>query len=256
MATLIDEPVEATEDTTLETQEAKQPEQPVETQPEADIPEKYKGKSIADIARMHQEAERLIGKQSGEVGELRRVVDDFILQSKSEEAQEPAPKIDFFENPEEAVNQAVQNHPDVVEAREARKANQKQTALAQLQQRHPDMKEILEDSKFQEWISSSKVRQQMLRQADTAMDFEVADEIFSNWKERQQLVTQTVQSETANRKSTVNKASTGSTSGSAEQSSKKIYRSADIRNLMIKDPERYEALNDELMLAYAEGRVR
>ena len=35
------------------------------------IPEKYKGKSLEDIVKMHQEAEKLIGKQAQEVGEVR-----------------------------------------------------------------------------------------------------------------------------------------------------------------------------------------
>ena len=39
--------------------------------PVEELPDKYKGKSIQDIVGMHQEAEKLIGKHSGEVGELR-----------------------------------------------------------------------------------------------------------------------------------------------------------------------------------------
>ena len=35
----------------------------------SDLPEKYRGKSLDDIIRMHQEAEKLIGKQAQEVGE-------------------------------------------------------------------------------------------------------------------------------------------------------------------------------------------
>ena len=46
---------------------------------EDDLPEKYKGKSAKEIAEMHQQAERLIGKQGSEVGELRKVVDDLFL---------------------------------------------------------------------------------------------------------------------------------------------------------------------------------
>ena len=42
---------------------------------EEDIPDKYRGKSIQDIVRMHQEAEKAIGRQSAEVGDLRGVVD-------------------------------------------------------------------------------------------------------------------------------------------------------------------------------------
>ena len=50
---------------------------PEPTPAEDDVPEKYKGKSTAEIVRMHQEAEKLLGKQSGEVGELRSVVDSY-----------------------------------------------------------------------------------------------------------------------------------------------------------------------------------
>ena len=88
------------------------------------------------------------------------------------------------------------------------------------------------------------------------MDYEIADEIFTSWKERQNLVKQTVRSETASRKKTVNQASTGSANGSAEQSNKKVYRRADIIKLMQTDPDRYEALQPELMQAYSDGRVR
>ena len=70
MATLIDERLEEEENT--EEQEVSQiTEEPTqETPQEDDIPDKYKGKSTAEIVRMHQEAEKLLGKQSGEVGEL------------------------------------------------------------------------------------------------------------------------------------------------------------------------------------------
>jgi hypothetical protein len=39
-------------------------------------------------------------------------------------------------------------------------------------------------------------------------------------------------------------------------SSKRVYRRADIRQLMQTNPQRYEDLQPEIMAAYAEGRVR
>jgi len=47
---------------------------------------------------MHQEAEKLIGKQGSEVGELRQVVDDFIKTQTSKEAStiEAVTPEDFF----------------------------------------------------------------------------------------------------------------------------------------------------------------
>jgi hypothetical protein len=62
-----------------EEQEVETPEEETSQPPEEDdIPEKYRNKSVKDIVRMHQEAERAMGKQGSEVGELRRVVDDFV----------------------------------------------------------------------------------------------------------------------------------------------------------------------------------
>jgi hypothetical protein len=44
--------------------------------------------------------------------------------------------------------------------------------------------------------------------------------------------------------------------GGSGESSKRVYRSADLIRLKMRDPDRYEALQDEIMLAYAEGRVK
>ena len=44
--------------------------------------------------------------------------------------------------------------------------------------------------------------------------------------------------------------------GGSGESSKKVYRRADLIQLQLKDPERYNMLADEIMLAYAEKRVR
>ena len=46
----------------------------------SEIPEKYKGKNLEDIVRMHQEAEKLIGRQAQEVGEVRRLADELLKQ--------------------------------------------------------------------------------------------------------------------------------------------------------------------------------
>ena len=37
---------------------------------------------------------------------------------------------------------------------------------------------------------------------------------------------------------------------------KKMYRRADLINLQVTDPRRYESLADEIQSAYAEGRVK
>ena len=122
--------------------------------------------------------------------------------------------------------------------------------------RHPDIAEIVQDSKFVAWIKASKIRTQLFAQADRQYDYDAADELFSNWKERQGVVAQAVSTEKDTRKAAVKAASTGSTKGTGEQRAKKVYRRSDIIKLMKTDPDRYMSLSDEITQAYAEGRVR
>jgi hypothetical protein len=255
MATLLDERLEDEneEATNLEETQEEIQEQP----PQEEIPEKYQGKSTADIVRMHQEAEKLLGKQSGEVGELRKVVDNYIqTQLDTTTPPEPDEDIDFFSDPDKAVERAINNHPKMKQAEAVTQQYQKQAAMTQLEKKHPDMSDVLQDSKFVEWIKASKIRTQLFAQADKQYDYEAADELFTNWKERQGVVAQTVANEKAERKTAIKTASTGNTKGSGEQQSRKVYRRADIIKLMQDDPDRYLSLSDEIMQAYQEGRVR
>ena len=258
MATLHDERLEDVDnEEEITSNLTEEPEQ--ETPQEDDIPDKYKGKSTADIVRMHQEAEKLLGKQSGEVGELRSVVDNYIqtqLDTTTKATQEPEEEIDFFSDPDKAVERAIKNHPSIKAAEAQSQQYRQSTAQAVLQKSHPDMQEILQDGKFVDWIKGSKIRTQLFAQADTQYDYEAADELFTNWKERQGAVAQTATNEKASRKTAVKNASAGNARGSGEAASRKIYRRSDIIKLMQTDPERYLSLSDEITQAYAEGRVR
>jgi hypothetical protein len=233
-------------------------EQPQEEEPS--LPEKYQGKSLEDVVQMHQEAEKLLGRQSSEVGELRKVVDDYISQSITTTAPqqyvEPEDDIDYFTDPQAAVNRAIENHPKIREAEQYTAEYKKQSSLAALQSRHPDMQDILSDNSFAEWIKASKIRTQLFVQADQQYDADAADELFTLWKDRKTVAQQTANVEKQARKQSLKAANTGNARGSAEGSRKKVYRRADIIKLMRTDPDRYQALSDEIMAAYAEGRVK
>jgi len=231
-----------------------------ENQAVEELPDKYKGKSIEDLVRMHQEAEKLVGRQSAEVGELRQVVDSYIQtqlsQQQAPQQQEPVEDVDFFSDPEAAVRRAIENHPKIKEAEEINTQYRKTTALNQLKANHPDLEQIVQDPKFADWIKASKIRTQLFAQADRNYDYEAANELFSLWKERKQVVQQTAKVEQTERKQAIKAASTGNAKGSGEKPARKIYRRADIIKLMRTDPERYQSLSDEIMKAYQEGRVR
>lgn len=267
MAELLDEPQEETKEknSLLEnTDEAPEPEEETisskdtfdEMPDQSTVPDKYKGKSIEELVRMHQEAEKVIGRQGSETGELRKIVDEFIL-SKTQNKEEPSPaeEVDFFGNPEQAVNQYISKHPSIQKIEKTSEEARQRTVHDQLQRRHPDMNEIVVDENFQSWVGKSKVRTDMLRRADVEFDFELADELLTLWKERKGAAQTANDAEKTARKESVKKASTGGATGSGEKS-KKMYRRADIIELMQRNPDRYEAMQDEITLAYREGRVK
>ena len=247
--------VESTDQLEMFSEEEQVTPEPQEPSP---IPEKYQNKSAEELVQMHQEAEKLLGRQSSEVGELRKVVDNYIQTQLTPEQQAPqeVEEIDFFTDPDKAVDRAIQNHPKIREAEAVTNQYRQSNAMAQLKSKHPDMESILQDTKFAEWIQASKVRTRLFVDADQKYDHEAADELFSLWKERQNVVRQTAQVEQQARKQAVKSASTGNARGSSESAPKKVYRRADIINLMKTDPNRYAALQPEIMLAYQEGRVR
>ena len=110
---LIENEVESQED--IKPEEAK-----LESTVEAansDIPEKYRGKSLDEVVKMHQEAEKLIGKQAQEVGEVRKLADELIKQNLgavTTTTKEPEPEVDFFEDPKKAIQSTVEKHPDKI----------------------------------------------------------------------------------------------------------------------------------------------
>ena len=223
-----------------------------------EIPEKYRAKSLEDVIRMHQEAEKLIGKQAQEVGEVRKLADELIKQnigSKQQPIQEEEPEVDFFENPQKAVQKTVDRHPDVVAARQAAADFKRMQIQQKLSQEHPDYAQLVQDPDFAAWVKSSPVRVGLYAKADGEFDYDSANELLSTFKQlRGVKVQQTEKAGDAVRKQNM-KAAQVDTGGSGE-SSKRVYRRSDLIRLKMTDPSRYEALSDEIMVAYAEGRVR
>jgi hypothetical protein len=243
-----------------EQQEAAQVETTATQEPESTVPDKYQGKSIEEIVQMHQEAEKLVGRQSSEVGELRKIVDDFIKTKAEETKQEISPnnsmddEVDFFDNPKEAVARAVAGSTEMKQMQELLAAQKQQEVLGKISAKHPDYMEVIQDPAFGEWVKSSTVRVELLQRADN-YDFNAADELLTVWSERKEVVNKAKEVNEQDRKQQRKAATTGG-KGSGEPISRKIYKRSDIVQLMISDPERYKANVDEFDRAYREGRVK
>lgn len=240
----------------IESQEPQVEAQQEEKPAVEEVPEKYRGKTIGDIVRMHQEAEKLIGRQGTEVGELRNIVDDFIKSQKKPETQQEDDETDYFTDPRKAVDQRIESHPAIKQANEAALAMKRAEVTSKLQTSHPDYAEIVTDPQFAEWVSASKVRAELFMRADKNFDFDSADELLSTWKERKELSKKMTETSAQDRKQQLRAATTSVGKTSDEGVGKKVYRRGDIIRLMQSDPDRYEAMQPEIMAAYREGRVK
>jgi hypothetical protein len=245
--------------TSADTTEAVDVSEPVE-----ELPEKYRGKSAIEIAKMHQEAEKLIGRQANEVHEVRSLADQLLKQQLDSKAKEAKPieeslEEDFFADPASAVNRQVEKHPAVLEARQAALEMKRMKTAQQLSSKHPDFATIASDSGFQDWVKSSAIRLNLFAKADAEFDFESADELLSTYKELRQIKQQNqVQQSVAVESKAQEQAMKAATVdvGGAGETSRKVYRRADLIKLRMTDPERYMQLSDEIMDAYATGRVK
>lgn len=224
----------------------------------AELPEKYRDKSLDEIVKMHQEAEKLIGKQAQEVGEVRKLADELIKQnlgSRQQQTRQEEPEVDFFENPQKAVQRTVDNHPDILAARQVTLEMKRAQIQQRLAQEHPDFGEIAKEQDFANWVKSSPVRIKIFEQADSGYDFDSANELLSTYKQLRTVKSKQVSDEgEVTRKQ--NLKAVGVDVGGSGESSKKVYRRADLIQLQLRDPDRYAALSDEIMQAYVEKRVR
>jgi len=232
---------------------------------DGELPEKYKGKTTAEIIQMHKEAEKLLGRHSSEVGELRKIVDDFVKanldndNARSQDGntqQQQEDEIDFFDDPKKAVEQAIASNPALAEVKNLNKQLKEQAFMQRINTEFPEHTSLGDDPEFVGWIQKSKIREQMAARAINDYDWDSAEELLSTWRALSKTKENTKEIQKADLKNERKKASTGSSNSTGEAKSRKVYRRTDIINLMRTDPERYAQLADEITQAYSEGRVK
>lgn len=260
----VETPEEAAQFTDINEQDApvEQEQHQEEATEEAELPSKFKGKSATEIAESYASLEKELGRKGQEIGELRKLTDGFLQQQLTtngtpETAQEYQEEVDFFDDPDQAVNKAIENHPKFREFEEQQRVQQATATTQKLESAHPDYLEVIQDAKFQEWVKESPIRTNLYVSAHN-YDLDSALELVGNWKERS-MISNTKEAEAgkAAKRDQALKIGKGVSRTSSESTAgKKIYRRADLIRLRTNDPSRYESLQDEILEAYAQGRVK
>lgn len=217
-----------------------------------DVDPRYRGKSLKEIIDMHRNAEMKISTQGQELGEIRKLADE-LIKSQLHPKKEDREEVDFLDNPEEAVRRAIEANPDLKKAKEEVAVVRQNLAKQELLKKHPDAYDLVQNPEFLDWIKGSKVRTQLALQADQNFDVDAADELYSTFKAIQGTKAKPDADKAVREKAI--KAASADVGGSGE-SSKKIYRRADLIQLRITKPQEFYARQAEFDQAYLEGRVR
>lgn len=231
----------------------------------SEIPSKFAGKSTEEIIDSYTNLEKELGRKAQEVGELRRLSDSFLQAEVARTKQNPQDNtpletkdndVDFFDDPNKAVNDMIENHPKFQEFQQFQAQQAQAGAEARLKQTHPDFTDVIKDTAFQEWVQDSPIRMQMFQAAD-AYNFDAANELLTNWKDRSMISKTKEVKEKAEveRKEALKAGTAESRTSSGSSKGGKTYRRADLIRLKMENPSRYESLQDEIYNAYAEGRV-
>lgn len=190
-----------------------------------------------DVLSQEQYKKKL-GQQANEIGELRKVIDDYILKENQVTADKYAQ--DPLQATEKLIEQKMKPLEQSLAAQAAREAEEKVAAV------HPDYKDVLQNESFQQWVNSSKMRTAGMQAAING-DIDAGIELLNEFKSG------------ASGSNAKLQAATTSVRGSSRDTGTRqdgIYRRADLIRMKIEDPARYRELNAEIMKAYAEGRVK
>ena len=254
MAEIQDLESEASELEVIESQDAAK----AVTTEEDNIPEEFRTLSKADLAGMLKHTRKELGRQNAEVGEIRKLADELIKSQLSKPETKPVAEVDFFENPQEAIRQAVETNPRVLAAEQYALNAQKAQTVQALAQKHPDYTQVVQDADFANWIKASKVRVQLFQAAEN-FNLDAADELLSTYKQLKSINKPQVKEppsaeEKAARTSSMQAAAVDP--GGSGESGKKVYRRTDLIRLKMRDPAKFKDMQDEIDLAYQQGRVK
>jgi hypothetical protein len=243
-------------------------EAPVEAEVREDLPEKYRGKTAEEIADMHANAERELGRIRNELGTYRGLVKD--LSSLQRSAPEPSTvqeeDVDLssdsiYTDPVGAIKKVVQHELKPVRKEQEQAALKAQVEMetAALEAEFPNLEDIVGSKEFNEFSNATGSRKHDLEVAangDGLGQVRAARRLLEDFNDFQRYTKKTDEDTSVTAVEEAKKVSTDRGRTSAPISNKpKIYES-DVISLINKDPVKYRSpsFQKELLSAITDGR--
>lgn len=242
---------------------------PVVDEPAAEgnaVPDKFAGKSAADIAESYANLEAELGRKAQEVGSLRSLTDQLLELKRTEDLQnngvQPASTEvtadDLLADPRSTIASVAGEVTDAatqrVEQLEAR------LALQDFEGRHPTFRNDQSDPAFQQFVQGSSYRSGLASKA-AAGDLTAAEELWNGYADvRGSGTTSTEKPTTADEAEALAQATAVATRGGGETdlAPAPIFSRQAVIEKRINDEAGYNdpAFQAMLKTAYLEGRVK
>lgn len=240
------------------------------TDTEVDLPEKFRGKSVKEVAEAYKQLESQMGRMANDLG-TQRVLTDRLLNLRRDNdlrqngagvTQPETPKIkatDLAEDPagsiQKVVNATIAQRDQ--ETEQATREHARNAAAARLVQDHPDYQEYVNNAEFTKFVNSTPIRKRAAVAAQQG-DFDAGNDLLTEFKAQKKMTSQ--QDDTtrldAARSASLESGSRGNSEGTSKGG--KVYSRADLLRLQLTNPDLY--YSDEyqavIMKAYAEKRVK
>lgn len=158
-----------------------------------DLPEKYRGKTIKEVAKMHEEAEKAMSRQGVELGEVRKLADTLIGLEQGKKVKEeetvtrtPVTTEELFSDTDTTITRAVEQNPVVQRAVTTAENLERELNTRKFESEFPNYKDDLVDPAFAEWVKKSPVRVNLAIASDQ-YNLEAARGLWQMWGEYKEI---------------------------------------------------------------------
>jgi hypothetical protein len=240
-----------------------------------ELPEKYKDKTPADLVKMIEDTQSMVGRQANEIGAYRDLVTEVTAynnQRQADPTQTETPASldissdDFFKEPVESTLKLLDNRIEAL-TRTIEERDSKRYTQSEQSRFEQEFKDVMADTttpEFIEWGQSSATRMEAAKRATQDKDYSAASQLMTDWRAHKATIATPPDTEApppapptgVEGARQVATETSGNSSGTVV--GKKIWYASEVQALIEKDPDKYksEAFQKEYMDAIREGRYR
>lgn len=167
------------------------------------IPDRFRGKTKADIAASFVELEKAYSRQGNDLGALRRTVDQMLeLQSQAQDASpeqgstaDPVTVDDLYEDADANIRRAAREEvsSEIKELKDELEDLRRDKALSGLNAKFPTWQQDAQSPEFLNWVQENDYRARLAVQADSNFDFDAAEILLGMYYDTNSQATEVVE---------------------------------------------------------------